>query len=85
MITTTDESIAYYKTIEDPFDHDDWEAYFKFQADIGDSAQIVEDYLLVRDPKRVQKAIDVKACNALLLSDQSVRKQDRGQQGHDHY
>merc|ERR1712206_20041 len=29
--------------------------------------QIVGDDLLVTNPKRVQKALDVKACNALLL------------------
>jgi len=76
MIKTTDELIAYYKvwmdkyplvSIEDPFDQDDWDAYTKFQADIGDTAQIVGDDLLVTNPKRVQKALDVKACNALLL------------------
>merc|ERR1719389_455123 len=68
--------IAYYKewiknypliSIEDPFDQDDWEAYSKFQAEVGDSVQIVGDDLLVTNPKRVQKALDCKACNALLL------------------
>merc|ERR1719389_828480 len=76
MKKTADEMIAYYQawlnkypfvSIEDPFDQDDWEAYTKFQAVIGDKCQIVGDDLLVTNPKRVQKAIDVKACNALLL------------------
>merc|ERR1712206_6034 len=56
-----------FASIEDPFDQDDWEAYSKFQAACGDSMQIVGDDLLVTNPKRVQKALDVKACNALLL------------------
>lgn len=56
-----------FVSIEDPFDQDDWEAYSKFQADVGNSMQIVGDDLLVTNPKRVQKALDVKACNALLL------------------
>jgi len=56
-----------FVSIEDPFDQDDWEAYSKFQAQVGDSQQIVGDDLLVTNPKRVQKALDVKACNALLL------------------
>merc|ERR1719389_633223 len=68
--------IAYYKewiknypliSIEDPFDQDDWPAYTKFHEQVGDSMQIVGDDLLVTNPKRVQKALDVKACNALLL------------------
>uniref|UniRef100_A0A7S1RWA7 Phosphoglycerate kinase n=1 Tax=Alexandrium catenella TaxID=2925 RepID=A0A7S1RWA7_ALECA len=76
MKKTTDELIAYYKdwlakyplvSIEDPFDQDDWDAYSKFQAEVGSSVQIVGDDLLVTNPKRVQKALDVKACNALLL------------------
>merc|ERR1711972_1119308 len=54
-------------SIEDPFDQDDWAAYQKFQAEMGDQVQIVGDDLLVTNPKRVQKAIDEKACNALLL------------------
>mmetsp|Transcript_4741 Transcript_4741/g.15293 ORF Transcript_4741/g.15293 Transcript_4741/m.15293 type:complete len:707 (-) Transcript_4741:712-2832(-) len=76
MKKTSDEMITYYKdwmakypfvSIEDPFDQDDWEAYSKFQAEVGSSVQIVGDDLLVTNPKRVQKALDVKACNALLL------------------
>merc|ERR1711862_594959 len=76
MKKTGEEMIAYYKewfkkypfvSIEDPFDQDDWETYSKFQKDIGDGMQIVGDDLLVTNPKRVRKALDCKACNALLL------------------
>merc|ERR1712127_852973 len=76
MKKTPQEMIAYYKawiakyplvSIEDPFDQDDWEAYTAFQAEVGNSVQIVGDDLLVTNPTRVQKALDVKACNALLL------------------
>ncbi|KAG5086675.1 hypothetical protein JHK82_054072 [Glycine max] len=54
-------------SIEDPFDQDDWEHYAKLTAEVGANVQIVGDDLLVTNPKRVQKAIDTKACNALLL------------------
>nr|AEM97875.1 enolase [Corylus heterophylla] len=54
-------------SIEDPFDQDDWEHYSKITAEIGDKVQIVGDDLLVTNPKRVEKAIKEKACNALLL------------------
>eukprot|EP00931_Biecheleriopsis_adriatica_P066720 TRINITY_DN4100_c0_g2_i1.p1 TRINITY_DN4100_c0_g2~~TRINITY_DN4100_c0_g2_i1.p1 ORF type:complete len:996 (-),score=256.52 TRINITY_DN4100_c0_g2_i1:68-3055(-) len=76
MQKSADEMIEYYKTwfakypfvsIEDPFDQDDWEAYSKFQAAVGQSMQIVGDDLLVTNPTRVRKALDCKACNALLL------------------
>merc|ERR1719201_771760 len=54
-------------SIEDPFDQDDWKAYSKFMKDVGDKVQIVGDDLLVTNPKRVAKALDCSACNALLL------------------
>ncbi|GMH28737.1 hypothetical protein Nepgr_030580 [Nepenthes gracilis] len=54
-------------SIEDPFDQDDWENYTKLTAEIGDQFQIVGDDVLVTNPKRVEKAIKTKACNALLL------------------
>ncbi|CAA0818869.1 Bifunctional enolase 2/transcriptional activator [Striga hermonthica] len=54
-------------SIEDPFDQDDWETYAKLTAEIGTQVQIVGDDLLVTNPKRVEKAINEKTCNALLL------------------
>ncbi|KAK9147565.1 hypothetical protein Scep_006322 [Stephania cephalantha] len=54
-------------SIEDPFDQDDWEHYAKLTAEIGQQVQIVGDDLLVTNPKRVEKAIKEKSCNALLL------------------
>merc|ERR1712124_168758 len=56
-----------FVSIEDPFDQDDWAGYSKFKAEVGNSMQIVGDDLLVTNPKRVQKALDCDACNALLL------------------
>jgi len=76
MQKTADQMIEYYKdwiarypfvSIEDPFDQDDWEAYSKFQSVVGHGMQIVGDDLLVTNPTRVKKALDCKACNALLL------------------
>jgi len=76
MKKTGQEMIAYYQdwikkypfvSIEDPFDQDDWAAYATLQKTVGDSMQIVGDDLLVTNPKRVAKALEVGACNALLL------------------
>jgi len=52
-------------SIEDPYDQDDWEGYTKLTSETD--IQIVGDDLLVTNPKRIQTAIDKKACNALLL------------------
>jgi enolase len=54
-------------TIEDPFDQDDWEAWTKMTTAIGEPTQVVGDDLTVTNVTRVKKAIDDKACNALLL------------------
>eukprot|EP00931_Biecheleriopsis_adriatica_P088489 TRINITY_DN627_c0_g1_i1.p1 TRINITY_DN627_c0_g1~~TRINITY_DN627_c0_g1_i1.p1 ORF type:complete len:792 (-),score=213.65 TRINITY_DN627_c0_g1_i1:61-2436(-) len=54
-------------SIEDPFDQDDWSAYSEFNAKCGKDMQIVGDDLLVTNTKRIEKALDCGACNALLL------------------
>ena len=54
-------------SIEDGLGQDDWEGWIKMTEELGDRLQIVGDDLLVTNPKRVQKAIDEKACNALLV------------------
>merc|ERR1719446_1931803 len=56
-----------FVSIEDPFDQDDWEAYSKFNKACGKEMQVVGDDLLVTNVKRIEKALDCKACNALLL------------------
>jgi len=76
MKKTSDELIAVYMSwfakypfvsIEDPFDQDDWDAYRTFMSKVGKEQQVVGDDLLVTNPKRVRKALDCGACNALLL------------------
>ncbi|KAF7271785.1 enolase-like [Rhynchophorus ferrugineus] len=52
-------------SIEDPFDQDDWSAWASITA--ATKIQIVGDDLTVTNPKRIQTAVDKKACNCLLL------------------
>jgi len=52
-------------SIEDPFDQDDWEAWTAITAKTN--IQIVGDDLTVTNPKRIQTAVEKKACNCLLL------------------
>merc|ERR1712117_833125 len=56
-----------FVSIEDPFDQDDWDAYKMFMDAVGKDQQIVGDDLLVTNPKRITKALEVGACNALLM------------------
>ncbi len=55
------------QSIEDPFEQSDFNAYGAFTKTYGNDFQIVGDDLLVTNPVRIQKAIDEKVCNALLL------------------
>ncbi|RZC42563.1 Enolase C domain containing protein, partial [Asbolus verrucosus] len=52
-------------SIEDPFDQDDWNAWSAITA--ATQIQIVGDDLTVTNPKRIQVAVEKKACNCLLL------------------
>jgi len=76
MKKSAEEMIEYYKawfskypfvSIEDPFDQDDWDAYKMLMDAVGRTMQIVGDDLLVTNPKRIKKALEVGACNALLM------------------
>ncbi|KPP59516.1 beta-enolase-like, partial [Scleropages formosus] len=53
------------QSIEDPFDQDDWGHWAKFTDSVG--IQVVGDDLTVTNPKRIQQAVEKKACNCLLL------------------
>ena len=54
-------------TIEDPFDEDDWSTWSAFTGDVGGKYQVVGDDLTVTNPIKIQKAVDEKSCNCLLL------------------
>ncbi|MEA5154420.1 phosphopyruvate hydratase [Raineyella sp.] len=73
---TSDEMIAIYEewvdrfpivSIEDPLDEEDWEGWKKITAEIGDKVQLVGDDLFVTNVERLQRGIDQKAANALLV------------------
>ena len=76
LLLTGDELIAFYKkliddypirTIEDPFDQDDWANWSSLCSDVGARCQIVGDDLTVTNPEKIKEAIRTNACNALLL------------------
>jgi len=53
-------------SIEDGLAEDDWENWVLLRQRIGDRVQIVGDDLLVTNVRRVKKAIELGAANALL-------------------
>ena len=54
-------------SIEDGFSEDDWDAWHVLESKLGKKIQLVGDDLLVTNVKRIKKAIEMDACNALLL------------------
>ena len=73
---STDELIDFYKelvskypivSIEDPVDENDWEGFAKITKELGDKIQLVGDDLFVTNKECLQKGIDMKAGNAILL------------------
>ncbi len=54
-------------SIEDPLNEDDWDGWSAMTARLGDKIQIVGDDLLVTNVERLQRGIDTKAANALLV------------------
>jgi len=54
-------------SIEDGLAQDDWDGWQLMTAKMGDKIQIVGDDLLVTNPERVRKGVELKACNSLLV------------------
>ena len=68
--------IEYYKnlcskypiiSIEDGLDENDWNGWSDLFNALGDQVQLVGDDLTVTNPIRLQKAIDNKSMNAILI------------------
>ncbi|MBX3710271.1 MAG: phosphopyruvate hydratase [Gammaproteobacteria bacterium] len=54
-------------SIEDGLDENDWQGFHTLTAAIGHRVQIVGDDILVTNPEFIQRAIDEKTCNAVLI------------------
>jgi enolase len=59
-------------SIEDPFDQDSWKDWVDLTGSIGKQTMIVGDDLLVTNRKRLEEAIQKKACNALIIKPNQV-------------
>jgi len=73
---TSEEIIEFYAglcdrypiiSLEDGLDENDWANWPKLRARLGDRVQIMGDDLIVTSTERLQRAIDVKAINSILI------------------
>ena len=54
-------------SLEDGMAEDDWEGWRQLTISVGDQVQLVGDDLFVTNVKRLQKGIDMKVANAILI------------------
>ncbi|WP_125610672.1 phosphopyruvate hydratase [Specibacter cremeus] len=54
-------------SIEDPLDEEDWEGWKTLTDALGEKVQLVGDDLFVTNPERLQRGIDAKTANSLLV------------------
>ncbi|MCP3658974.1 MAG: phosphopyruvate hydratase [Bacteroidetes bacterium] len=54
-------------SLEDPLSEDDWEGWSKLTEKVGDKIQIIGDDLFTTNIDRLEKGINLKAANAILI------------------
>lgn len=73
--------LEYYKALydqyklailEDAYQEDAWDSWKKLYGEMGSQTVIMGDDLLVTNPKRVQKAIEEKACNGAVVKPNQI-------------
>lgn len=80
-ILNSEEMIDYFEnwvnkypiiTLEDLLAEDDWDNWSKLTARLGGKLPIIGDDLTVTNSKRLQKAIDLKAVNSILIKQNQI-------------
>ena len=76
LVLSTDEFVEFYLNLwkkypivsmEDIFDQDDWDGFKKFYDKTEGKMQVMGDDLFVTNIKKLQKGIDEKTCNSILI------------------
>jgi enolase 1/2/3 len=75
-VKTSEEMVKYWAnwvnkypivSLEDGFAEDDWKGWKMFTDEVGNKIQLVGDDLFVTNTKRLQKGIDEKTANSILI------------------
>jgi enolase len=75
-VKTSEEMVKYWAnwvnqypivSLEDGFAEDDWKGWKLFTDEVGNKIQLVGDDLFVTNTKRLQKGIDEKTANSILI------------------
>lgn len=65
-------NLYHLAVLEDPLYEDGWEGWTKLNNTLGQQMAIIADDLLATNPKRVEKAISVNACNGILVKPNQI-------------
>ena len=60
------------KSIEDPFSEDDWNSWINLSKSLNKSIQIVGDDLFATNKERLEKGVNQKAANAILIKPNQI-------------
>ena len=74
MVTFWEDWIARYPivSIEDGMAEDDWDGWVELTARLGDRVQLVGDDLFVTNPEVLQRGIDMRAANSILVKPNQI-------------
>ncbi len=81
QVLSSEQMIQLYQTwikrwpifsIEDGLDEDDWSGFTQMTSKMGQDIQIVGDDLFVTNPTRLQRGINAKAANAILIKPNQI-------------
>ena len=59
-------------SIEDPYDDEDWPHWTNLTNLLWPTVLVVGDDLVTTNPERIQKAVEVKACNAVVIKPNQI-------------
>ena len=58
--------------LEDPLDQEDWTGWTELSSALPQSVMVIGDDLITTNSKRLQKAIDKKSCNAVIVKPNQI-------------
>lgn len=58
--------------LEDPLHEDDWNGWVDLTQKLGNKLLVVGDDLLATNPERLKRAIELKACNSILIKPNQI-------------
>lgn len=59
-------------SLEDPYDDESWDEWVSLTNLLGSTIMIVGDDLITTNPERIRKAVNLRACNAVIIKPDQI-------------